>query len=192
MTTSELDRKLFAAAERLGRALRAARQELATRHAISLLAVEILQTLADSRTRRVGALAAELDITQATTSDALATLAGRGLVARTSDPGDRRATVVTLTDAGTELAWTIAGDLARLLPDADRDRAARGTALRVLLGEIARLHTAGIITVDRNCFSCQHYKAPAARARAHCLLLDLPLHDEDLRVDCPEHHPPPA
>ena len=63
------------------------------------------------------------------------------------------------------------------------------TTLRyiVLLGEIARLHRAGVITVNRSCLSCHHYAPPPADGPAHCLLLGLPLNDGDLRLDCPDH-----
>lgn len=198
MAPAELDRKLFAAVERLGRALRSARQQHATRHGLSLLGVQILETLADGRPRRVGRLAAELDLTQATVSDALTVLGARELVSRGRDPDDGRATVVALTGAGAELATTIAADLAPILHGEtdDRDAGARAGALRVVLGEIARLHAAGVIAVDRSCLTCQHYRPPSDRRRPHCLLLDMPLSDDGLRVDCPEHlerrHPTPV
>ena len=62
--SADLDRKVLAAVERLGRALRAARQDVATRHEVSLLGLSVIETLADGRPRRVGDLAAELDVSQ--------------------------------------------------------------------------------------------------------------------------------
>jgi hypothetical protein len=76
-TGSDLDRKVLAAVERLGRALGAARQLQATRHELSLLGLSVVETLADGRTRRIGDLAAELDVSQPTVSDATTTLARR-------------------------------------------------------------------------------------------------------------------
>lgn len=73
--SSDLDRKVLAAVERLGRALRAARQDVATRHEVSLLGLSVIETLADERPRRVGDLSAELDVSQPTVRDAVA--AGR-------------------------------------------------------------------------------------------------------------------
>lgn len=187
-TRGELDRKLFAATERLGRALRSARQHLATRHRLSVLQLQILEQLADRRARRVGELAAELDVSQPTTSDAVGTLYGKGLVARWPHPVDARVINVTLTVAGAEIADHVATELAPLFTGddtaTDDDHA---TALRVLLTEISRLQHAGIITIDRSCFTCHHYRPSRARTPAHCHLLDQPLADRDLRVDCPEH-----
>lgn len=189
MTTRlDLDRKLLAATERLGRALRAGRQHLATRHRLTLLQLQILEQLADRRARRVGELAAELDITQPTTSDALDALHAKGLITRKPHPIDGRATNVTLTTAGTKLAGRIAAEIAPLLAgDATATEEDRATALRVLLVEISRLQYAGIITVNRSCLTCDHYQPPSDRTPAHCLLLDQPLEDRNLRVDCPEH-----
>ena len=189
---ADLDRRLFAAVERLGRAVRAARQQLATRHQLSVLGVGVLEALADRRPRRVGDLAAELDISQPTASDAIATLRGKGLVERRRDPDDGRSTILTLTADGAELATQIESDLAPLRSGDRSNAAARGPALRLLLGEIARLQADGIISVNRSCLTCHHYQSPKPPGPARCLLLDMELADTDLRVDCAEHEPVPA
>ena len=155
----------------------------------SLLQVHLLELLADRRPRRVGELAAELDVSQPTVSEAVATLQGKGLATRRQARDDARAITVALSRAGTQLAARVAAELAPLL---DGDHATedheRGTALRVVLGEISRFQRAGIITINRSCLSCLHYRAPTgATETAHCLLLDQPLGYADLRVDCPEH-----
>lgn len=185
----DLDHKVLAAVERLGRALRAARQEVATRHEVSLLGLSVVETLADGRQRRIGDLAAELDVSQPTVSDAVKVLDKRGLIRRDRDPADMRSSFVVLTDEGRRLAADATTELAPLLAagaGTDRDRA---TTLRVLLGEIARLQAAGVITVNRSCLTCRHYQPPASRSPARCLLLASDLADQDLRVDCPEHEP---
>ncbi|MBM3658412.1 MAG: winged helix-turn-helix transcriptional regulator [Actinobacteria bacterium] len=187
-----LDRKVLAAVERLGRALRAARQDVATRHEVSLLGLSVIETLADGRPRRVGDLAAELDVSQPTVSDAVAVLDRRGLIRRDRDPADLRSTLVALTARGGRVAADTATELAPLLAAGSGTATDRATTLRVLLGEIARLHAAGVITVNRSCLDCLHYRPPGTRSRARCLLLATSLADRDLRVDCPEHQPIPA
>ncbi len=182
---SELDRKLLAAIERLGRALRGARQKIATEHGLSQLGVQILELLNDGRVRRVGDLADELDIGQPTASDALATLESRGLLVRGRNPGDRRSTTTSLTADGARLADAIATDLAPIRSSGLDATVERATALRVLLEEIVRLRSAGVVTVDRCCLSCHHYDQ--RQGSAHCLLLDMPLTDASLRVDCADH-----
>ncbi|MEK7423389.1 MAG: MarR family winged helix-turn-helix transcriptional regulator, partial [Actinomycetota bacterium] len=177
---SDLDRKVLAAVERLGRALRAARQEVATRHEVSLLGLSVIETLANCRPRRVGDLAAELDVSQPTVSDAVTALDKRGLIQRDRDPTDLRSTPVALTDTGTRLAADTATELGPLLAADSGTEVDRATTLRVLLGEIARLQAAGVITVNRSCLTCRHYQPPGPRSRARCLLLASPLPDRDL------------
>lgn len=184
-----LDRKVLAAVERLGWALRAARQHVATRHELSLRGLSVVETLTDGRPRHIGDLAAELAITQPTLSDAVSTLDKRGLITRDRDPADLRTTLVTLTGTGEAVAADIAAELRPILGAGTGTAAERATTLRVLLGEIARLQHAGVITVNRSCLTCRHFQPPGARARARCLLLDTGLRDQDLRVDCPEHEP---
>lgn len=183
----DLDRKVLAAVERLGRALRAARQELATRHELSLLGLSVIELLADGRSRRVGDLAAELDVSQPTISDAVTVLHKRGLVRRDRDPADLRSTLVATTRDGARLAARTVDELGPLLAAGTGTDDDRATTLRVLLGEIARLQAAGVITVNRSCLTCRHYQPPRQRSRARCLLLASALADRDLRVDCPEH-----
>ncbi len=188
----DLDRRVLAAVERLGRALRAARQEVATGYELSLLGLSVIETLADGRPRRVGDLAAELDVSQPTVSDSVTVLDRRGLTRRDRDPTDQRSTYVTLTGEGSRVAADTTTALAPLLAAGSGSATDRATTLRVLLGEITRLQVAGVITVNRSCLSCRHYQPAGTRSRARCLLLATALTDRDLRVDCPEHEPVPA
>jgi len=187
-TRSELDLKFIAAVERLGRALRVARQQIATTHKISLLQLQLVESLAGHGGRRVGELADELDVTQPTVSDALAVLEDKGVVRRERDVTDGRATVVALTKSGVALAKRVAGELDPLL-DATRvtDDHDQAAALKVLLEEIQRLQNDGVITVNRSCLSCRHFRPPDGSQVGHCRFLDEQLTDRDLRVDCSDH-----
>ncbi len=187
-TRRELDRKFIAAVERLARALRVARQQLATGHQISLLQLQLLELLDVRGQRRVGELASELDITQPTVSDALAALQKKGAIERERDSTDRRATVVSLSKSGRSLAAQLAKELEPLLDvDRDTDDDQQAVALRALLEEIRRLQLGGVITVNRSCLTCRHYKPPGRSRAGHCVLLDEVLGNRDLRVHCPDH-----
>lgn len=197
----DVGQKLLSAVERLGRAIRAARQQVATEHGLSLLGTSVLELLARKGSTTIGELAAELDVSQPTISDAVATLEGHGLVERTRSESDGRVTVVSPTTDGAETGRRIAAELAPVLsgdqpgrsgPDDGRPgdgvaRERRGLALEVLLEEILRLQRAGVITVNRSCLSCRHHQPQRGRSPARCLLLDADLAPEALRVDCPEH-----
>lgn len=67
--------------------------------ALSLRQYRVLQRLVE-RPHRTGELATTSQVSQPTASSAVASLEARGLVTRERDPGDRRATLVVLTDAG--------------------------------------------------------------------------------------------
>jgi DNA-binding MarR family transcriptional regulator len=187
-----LDAKLAAALERAGQAIRVQMWDEAKRHRLSPTQVHVLLRLASdpAARRRIGALAAELDVTHPTVSDAVAVLQRKGLVDR--DPASRRA-VLELSQRGRALATEIADwdrrTRARLadLPTADKQ-----VTLRVLLDLIAGLQSSGAITVARMCVTCRFFRRDAHPDRAqphHCALVDMPMGDGNLRVDCAEHQP---
>jgi DNA-binding MarR family transcriptional regulator len=193
----DLDTKLAAALERVGQALRTELRQRARRHGLTPTQAQVLLRLAHdpARRRRVGALAAEFDLTQPTLSDSVAVLLRKELVERVPDPADARAHTLHLTRRGAAAArdlesWDecVRGTLA------DVPRAEKEDALVVLLNLIADLHEIGVVSVARTCVTCRHLREDVAggRARHHCALLDMPLARADLRVDCPEHDPAAA
>jgi DNA-binding MarR family transcriptional regulator len=74
-------------------------------HDIKLNDYMLLMTLAmsDNGTRPIARLASSLLVHPTTATLATDRLEGRGLLARTPHPSDRRATLVTITEAGREL-----------------------------------------------------------------------------------------
>jgi len=143
--------------------------------------------------RRVTALAAELDVTAPTVSDAIATLRRKHLVEVGPAPGDRRGRQLRLSDAGRRLAGELAAwqdAIAAQLPDfGTADKAA---TLAMLLDLIAGLQRQGVITVARMCTTCRFFARDAHPGRPlphHCGLLDAPMGQAELRVDCAEHEP---
>jgi DNA-binding MarR family transcriptional regulator len=90
-TEEELQRALI----RLGRGLRAA-------YRTDPAAVGVVYHLASSGPMRVSTLAEALILDISTTSRHVTGLEAGGLLTREPDPGDRRATLITLTEAGRE------------------------------------------------------------------------------------------
>lgn len=187
-TPDTLDRKLLDAVERLGHALRAARQRIATDLGLTSLQVGIIERLDHLDALPIGRLARELDVSQPTVSDSVATLVDKGLLARRRSAQDGRITLSTLTTDGLRVAERIQDALRPLYPTQHESSIdERGVALSVLLDEILRLQRAGVITVNRSCFSCHHYQPSTTTTSARCLLLDAMLTPAELRVDCPDH-----
>jgi DNA-binding MarR family transcriptional regulator len=192
-----VERKIVAALERLAQALRVLLWEEAKAYGASPIQLQILLYLqhAPPARCRVRALAQEFDLTPPTISDAVASLAAKGLLQRAPWPADRRGTVLQPTPAGRELAsaltrWTDAVQAALATFSAEEKLVALGFLLRL----IAALQQAGVITVARLCLTCRFFQPnvyPDPQAPHHCGLLDRPLPLAALRVDCPDHVPAP-
>lgn len=85
---------------RLRRALRASIRTDYPWEALPMAQVELLQTLAEQAPSRIGDLAAQLNLAPSTVSGLISQMITAGLVVRGTDASDRRAALVTLTEAG--------------------------------------------------------------------------------------------
>jgi len=194
-TPADLDDRLAGALERVGHALRVALWQQAREHGLSPVQVQLLQRLSSDppERRRVGQLAAELDVTAPTISDAVSALRRKALVTSAPSPSDARVQLLDLTDAGRTVArataaWTsdVGAELARI------DVPAKAGTLALLLDLIGGLHDRGVLSVARTCTTCRFFRRAADGSREpvhHCALLDAPLPPAELRVDCREHEP---
>ncbi len=189
------DEQLLAGLARLGQAVRMSAWRNAGPHGLSPLQADILMFLAgDDRPRRQGEVVSALASTAPTVSDAMRALTGKGLVTKARDVADARAFVLTLTDAGREEARRVSAvpeplraAVAALAPD-DLAAMLRGasTMMRVLQEHHA-------IPVSRMCVTCRFYRPDAhpedPRRPHHCMFVDAPFGDGELRVECPDHQP---
>ena len=189
----DLDAKLVAALERVGQALRVQMWDVAKRHGLSPTQLQLLLRLRRDppARRRIGVLAAELDVTHPTVSDAVAVLRRKRLVTR---PATNRKAAMGLSARGRMLADELADWDRRTREQlAGIDAADKETALRLVLDLIAGLQNSGAITVARMCVTCRFFRRDAHPGDAaqphHCALVDMPLAIADLRVDCAEHEP---
>jgi len=190
-----LDARLADAVERLGNALRHHDQHQAGPLGLTPLQLRLLRAAASlpAERRRTGALAAELEVTQPTVSDALRVLEGKGLVSRIADADDRRASLAAPTAAGRDLLARLDAPRALLAPTLERLTDEQKVAtLETLLALIADLLAEDVITVARTCTTCRFFAQDLHADGAvphHCRLLDRPLPRSELRTDCPEHQP---
>jgi DNA-binding MarR family transcriptional regulator len=190
-----VDAKIVAALERLSQVFRVRLREEAWERDLSPTQAQFLIYLRyhDVELRRVSQLAREFDLTQATVSDAVASLETKRLVQREQWPEDRRVVTLRLTPDGEKLAATLSEwadpvreHLERFSPEE------REAVMRFLVGLIGSLQRSGLITVARMCVTCRFFLQdihPDEPAPHHCGLLGVPLSGADLRVDCPEHEP---
>jgi DNA-binding MarR family transcriptional regulator len=188
----DVDVKLVAALERIGQALRVQLWDKAKQHRLSPIQLQLLLRLATDppERRRIGVLAAELDVTHPTVSDAVTVLRRKGFV--DSDATSRRA-AVSLSAGGRALAEDLADwdqrTREQLANVAATDKQA---TLQLLLDLIAGLQRSGAITVARMCVTCRFFRRnvhPETAQPHHCALVDVPMGSGELRVDCAEHEP---
>lgn len=142
---------------------------------------------------RLNDVASALCLSAATASDAIITLVEKQLVKKERSAEDRRALVLTLTAAGRREAqetrgWTEVVDagVKSLTPDE------QAVFLRGLTKVIHSLQTQGVISVARMCAGCTYFQpyvhADAARPH-HCGLVNKPMGEGQLRLDCPDFVP---
>lgn len=154
------------------------------------------QILALLRTRsgramRLTDVACELSISAPTASDSVRALVDKGLIRKARAPGDARAVALELTIEGCTEAERAATWPAFLLTAIDALSDREQTAFMIGLTKIiAVLIERGQIPMQRMCLLCRHFQPhahPGAERTHHCVLLDVPLAIQQLRLDCPEH-----
>jgi DNA-binding MarR family transcriptional regulator len=173
---------------RLSTAMRSQAWEWAEGAKLSPTQGEILVLLMQRKgPMRLSAIATETALTPATTSDAVSTLEGKGLVEKRRAIDDGRALAIRLTSRGRTAAkralqWPdfLAKAVGTLR---DEEQAA---FYRTLLKTIRQLEAQEQLPPHRMCLSCVHFEVSksAKKAPHHCALLHISMADTDLRLDC--------
>ncbi|MDN5750871.1 MAG: MarR family winged helix-turn-helix transcriptional regulator [Pseudonocardia sp.] len=182
----DLDGRLADAVERLGDAARAMLRRSAAADGLSPTQAQLLLRITSGSAPRegTGALAGWLEVSAPTVSDALRTLAVKGMVERGQPPEPR---VWTATPRGLETARQLRHWRGPLLGALRRQATERkAEALASILQVIAELNVDGHISTARNCLTCRFFRGEQA-GEGWCTLLDTALSPATLRVDCPEH-----
>lgn len=189
--SGDLDTRIAAALAKLSLAGRHVLGRRAAALSLSAIQSLVLDRLARVGPAQVGELASQLSVTAPTISDSVAALERKGLTSRRAVAGDARRIEIHLTPRGRKIASSQAEwpevfrvAVAELGPDE------KALVLRLLLRVIARLVERGVVRDARMCVTCDHFRPHAHPGRArphHCALVDMPLSDEHLRVECPDH-----
>jgi DNA-binding MarR family transcriptional regulator len=145
---------------------------------------------------RLRALAQQLGVTAATTSDSVTALHRKGLVTKEPLAGDGRGVVVLLTPAGVREAAAAAAWPDFLLEAVGELSSEEQAAfLRALVAMIRTLQEKGRIPVARMCVSCRFFRPFRHDDPVHphhCAFVDAPFGDGELRLDCPDFQAAPT
>lgn len=183
-----IESKIVVALERISQAFRVLLWQEGKENTLSPIQVQILIFLLfhEKNQCRVSYLAAEFNMTKATVSESVKALLQKGHVHKTEDGADSRSFTISLTPKGQETAEkaaSFANSIEKPLGEFPPQQ--KEVLLNGLLKLIHDLNRSGVITIQRMCFTCAHYRMD--NGVHYCKLMQSELASEDLRVDCPEH-----
>jgi DNA-binding MarR family transcriptional regulator len=149
-----------------------------------ILAALVAQPLTGSE------LSDRLGVTLPTISDSVRVLVEKKLVTRSPDPRHPRASLLSPTKRGAALgararSWPelFASAVDDLAPEEQR-----GFYVGVMK-IIRSLQDQGLVPISGMCVTCTHFRPNVRGGETphHCALVDAPLADDHLRLDCAEH-----
>ncbi|MGE3844612.1 MAG: MarR family winged helix-turn-helix transcriptional regulator [Vicinamibacterales bacterium] len=185
-----LEQRIATGLHKLGLALKHQEWSDASDHKLSPTQGQILAALAAEGALSASEVSTRLGIGLATISEAVTTLAAKGLLRRTPDPRHPRARLLHLTASGRRRAaharaWPefLTSAVGTLTADEQT------TLLQALMKMIRTLQEQGQIPVQRMCVSCTHFRPHVHDGDQphHCAFVDAPLGPSALRLDCRDH-----
>lgn len=185
----DLDSKLVVAFEKMAEVFRVLLWDQAKVHGLSPIQMQILIFLKNHEPAlgKPAIIASELNVTKPTISDALKSLVEKGLIVSKQNPSDSRSRLLSLKPKGASLTKEIESFSHPLQEQLSKlGTTEKSIVLERMLTLIDGLATSDVISTQRMCYSCAHYKGDKHHDH-HCLLLEKRLSKETLRIDCPEH-----
>lgn len=185
-----IESKILASLERISQAFRVLLWNEGKELSLTPIQIQILTFLFfhSSEKNKVSYLAQEFNMTKATISDTVKTLEQKELIEKKYIEADTRSFIIELTSKGKELVKKTSGFTNELqVPIEKLSKDEKENLLLSLIDIIKHLNKVGVITVQRMCFTCSHYRNNHYGSTHFCSLLNQALHTSDLRVDCLEH-----
>ncbi len=185
-----VDNKIVSALERIGSAFKVLLRKDSMLFSLSPIQTQLLIFVHTHKDVycTTSYLANEFNVTNPTVSEAVRNMESKGLVRKVPLRKDKRMLTIHLTPKGQAVAEQAAHYAAAVLDivknlDPGLDKA---NLLRALIELIWQFQQKGIISVQRMCFSCVHYRQDVKGHPHYCQLLNKALADTELRIDCPE------
>ena len=179
--------KVVAGLARISEAFKSLLWEKAKQLGLSPIQIQILIFVAYHKSEfcTTTYLAKEFNVTKPTISDAVKVLHHKKLVLKDYSGVDSRSFFVTLTHKGKEVVSQtedFANGIEQQLEGMDPQLTE--SLFKQLSALIFSLHRGGILEVQRTCYGCRFYDRN--QTGHFCNLLEKPLNDADIRLDCPE------
>lgn len=188
--TEPLSSRIATGLHKIGLAMKQQAWQQANDEGLSATQGQILAAIVTHGPLTGSELSQRLGVTLPTISDSVRVLVGKKLLTKSPDPRHPRASLLTPTQKGAKL-----GSRAKSWPEfmaaavedltAEEQRAFFSGVVKM----IRSLQDQGLIPVSGMCVTCTHFR-PNVRPGVsphHCALVDAPLADEHVRIDCPEH-----
>ncbi|MFO0728517.1 MAG: MarR family transcriptional regulator [Myxococcota bacterium] len=188
--TESLSSRIATGLHKIGLAMKQQTWQQAYGEGLSATQGQILAALATHGALTATELSQRLGVTLPTISDSVRVLVEKALVSKSPDPRHPRASLLTLTKPGAAL-----GGRARSWPEfmaaavselsADEQRAFFSGVVKM----IRSLQDQALIPLEGMCVTCVHFRPNVRTGPAphHCALVDAPLANDQLRIECPEH-----
>lgn len=184
-----LESRIATALHKIGLAMKHHAWVKANEDGLSPTQGQILAMLAEGATT-ASVLSQRLGVSLPTISDSVRSLVDKSLVKKSPDERHPRASVLSLTARGEEHAkrarsWPeLLASAVGALSEAEKE-----TFLRGLVKMIHSLQESGRIPTNRMCVTCTYFRPNVhdGPARHHCALVDAPLADRSLRIECADH-----
>jgi DNA-binding MarR family transcriptional regulator len=183
-----IESKIVVALERVSEAFRVLLWNESKENSLSPIQIQLLVFIHfhSEPLCKVSYLAHEFNMTKATISDSVRVLLNKKLVSKQTDPNDTRSYSLSLTQEGKKIAEKSALFTNSLQKPIDKlSENQKHTMLNGLLKLINDLNNSEVISVQRMCFNCNNYER--ASGKHFCKLLNSPLSESELRIDCAEH-----
>jgi DNA-binding MarR family transcriptional regulator len=188
----DLDSKLVLALERISHVFRLLLWEQTKKYNLSPIQTQSLIHIfrQSEDERNITTLALKLNVTKATVSDAVKSLETKKLISKKADREDYRRQYLLLTKKGEELAKKIEGWVDKFKSKiSEISESKKIDMYDTLLNLLLSFEEEGILSKHKICFSCRHLEQRKRNNKTiyFCHLLNKPLTDSEIRIDCPEH-----
>ncbi len=185
---NHLDNKIVVGLERIYEAFRVLLWQQSKDSKLSPIQIQLLIFLNfhNQTQGTVSYMAKEFSLTKATVSDSLKTMITKGLLTKHISAYDSRSYTLQLTVTGKTMVNKLldfAEPVKKTLSTLNNtEQLQMWSSLQKVIINLQQTH---IISLQRMCFNCVNYESK--NGKHYCNLLQIPLAEKDIRIDCPEH-----